>query len=76
MKRQTPWSGYARITCCKDCVAPKRHPGCHDTCKEYFEQKERWEKDKENAKIHSAPTITAYDFTQIGYANDRKYKNK
>jgi hypothetical protein len=24
---------------CKDCVAPKRHPGCHDKCLEYQEQK-------------------------------------
>ena len=25
-------------TCpCKDCVAPKRHSGCHSTCKEYKE---------------------------------------
>ena len=21
--------------CCKNCVAPKRHPGCHDHCEEY-----------------------------------------
>jgi hypothetical protein len=24
---------------CKDCTAPKRHPGCHDKCPEYLEQK-------------------------------------
>lgn len=28
-----------RIQCCRYCVAPKRHPGCHDTCKEYLEEK-------------------------------------
>ena len=22
---------------CKDCVAPKRFPGCHASCKEYLE---------------------------------------
>lgn len=27
------------ITCCKDCVPPKRHGGCHSTCREYIEQK-------------------------------------
>jgi hypothetical protein len=22
---------------CKDCVAPKRHPGCHSACKDYID---------------------------------------
>ena len=26
------------ITCCKDCVPPKRHGGCHSTCPEYIAQ--------------------------------------
>ena len=25
-----------KIKCCKDCVAPKRHPGCHGVCPEYL----------------------------------------
>ena len=31
------------IECCYQCVAPKRHPGCHDRCPEYL--KERKERD-------------------------------
>ena len=27
------------ITCCYGCVAPKRHPGCHDHCPEYNEER-------------------------------------
>ena len=27
------------IKCCKDCVAPKRHPGCHGACQEYLAEK-------------------------------------
>ena len=27
------------ICSCKDCVAPKRYPGCHSVCREYLEQK-------------------------------------
>lgn len=27
------------IKCCKDCVAPKRYPGCHDHCPEYIKEK-------------------------------------
>ena len=32
---------------CKDCTAPKRHPGCHDKCPEYLEQKAKYEEIKE-----------------------------
>lgn len=27
------------IKCCRYCVAPKRHPGCHDRCAEYQGEK-------------------------------------
>lgn len=33
-----------KIKCCKDCVAPKRYPGCHSVCPEYIHEKELWEK--------------------------------
>lgn len=35
------------IWCCKDCVAPKRRPGCHGTCPEYIVQKAEHEKERE-----------------------------
>lgn len=45
------------ITCCKDCVPPKRHRACHDTCPEYLEQKgyvgsikDKKRKDKEDER--------------------------
>lgn len=52
------------IKCCKDCVAPKRHPGCHATCKEYIDEKAQLEKDKEKAKagMERFPRMKAYDF--------------
>lgn len=28
------------ISCCKDCVAPKRHISCHMTCPEYLHERE------------------------------------
>ena len=34
------------ITCCYGCVAPKRHPGCHDHCPEYIEQKAKHDKER------------------------------
>ena len=35
-----------KIKCCKDCVTPKRHPGCHDVCPEYIHEKALWEEEK------------------------------
>ena len=32
------------INCCHYCVAPKRHPGCHDSCPDYAAQKAEHEK--------------------------------
>jgi len=37
----------AIIKSCRYCVAPKRHPGCHDTCPEYQEEKAEYNKCKE-----------------------------
>ena len=27
------------INCCRDCVAPKRHVGCHSDCPDYLKEK-------------------------------------
>ena len=35
------------ISCCHGCMAPKRHPGCHDTCPEYLKEKAEHEIQKE-----------------------------
>lgn len=34
------------IKCCKGCIAPKRHSGCHSKCPEYLKEKEAWEEKK------------------------------
>ena len=34
------------IYSCKGCVAPKRHPGCHDHCAEYLAQKSQHDAQK------------------------------
>jgi hypothetical protein len=35
------------IKCCYGCVAPKRHPGCHATCPDYFRDNEKHQAEKE-----------------------------
>ena len=37
------------ISCCRYCVAPKRHPGCHDRCTEYLEEKAKHDAEKAEA---------------------------
>ena len=34
------------IECCRGCVAPKRHPGCHGHCPEYIAERAEYEKRK------------------------------
>lgn len=34
------------INCCNGCVAPKRHPACHDHCEEYQKEKAEYEERK------------------------------
>ena len=43
------------IYCCRGCVAPKRHPGCHDHCPEYLA--ERAEHDKLKAAADKKKAI-------------------
>ena len=39
--------GNRHFQACHKCVAPKRHPGCHGSCKEYADEKAEYEEIKE-----------------------------
>lgn len=53
------------ITCCKDCVAPKRHVGCHTYCQEYIDEKKKH--DEKKAEIdRKRHTNNAIDDHRIG----------
>ena len=57
------------IKCCKDCVPPKRHIGCHSSCKEYLN--ERMEHDKiKNEYLKHADVEKRLVETEI----DRSYR--
>ena len=43
----------AGIKCCHGCVPPKRHIGCHATCKNYIDEKAQFEKDKKKIKANN-----------------------
>lgn len=60
------------IKCCKDCVPPTRHPGCHAECSKYLKEKAKWEEQK--SKAHKTVVLTKYDFNEIAYINPKRYK--
>lgn len=66
------------ITCCKDCVAPKRHPGCHDYCEEYLKEKEEHERQKEAARKEKLIVngIVGQQLKAINKLRDRRNKFK
>ena len=66
------------IHCCKYCVAPKRHQGCHATCKEYNEEKVQLNKDKNKLRndIKNVPNFSIYDFDEIAYTKHCKSKRR
>jgi len=67
MNEEWRHTGYRTgITCCKDCVAPKRHFKCHETCEEYKNEKAQFEQTKENIKKmkENFHTISEYDFNK------------
>lgn len=47
------------IWCCKDCVAPKRRPGCHGSCPEYLVEKA--EHDKQRIEQANKDSISRRD---------------
>lgn len=60
--------------CCKGCVPPKRHVGCHSECEEYLKDKEELKKRKEQIKMNESISLSNYDFNKIGYSNARRYR--
>lgn len=64
------------IKCCRNCVPPKRHIGCHGTCEQYLKEKAEYEKQKEYARAHKTVMLTNYDFDKIAYANFKRRKRR
>ena len=44
------------IKCCKDCVPPKRYPGCGSNCSEYQAEKDAKRKEREWLKEENKST--------------------
>ena len=66
------------IKCCKDCVSPKRYPGCHSHCPEYIEEKAEYDRLKAAADL-KRDTIQGiirqrYDRVDRAYKRHGNYK--
>lgn len=62
------------IFSCKNCVPPKRHPGCHGTCPEYLGEKETYEFHMEEyRKQHNLSNAI---YAQRGRAVQRAMKHR
>lgn len=49
------------IKCCYGCVAPKRHPGCHDHCPEYLSEKFVHDQQREEANKKKENLLGIYN---------------
>lgn len=65
-----------KIKCCKGCVAPKRHVGCHDTCKDYIKEKQENEAQNKWEKENATYVLKPYDFDEIAYSASKRHKKK
>lgn len=59
------------IKCCKDCVPPKRHPGCHSQCPDYLREKaehEEWKKKKglQGCQLILCPIMSTMKLLMLG----------
>lgn len=50
------------ISCCKGCVTPKRHPGCHGLCQEYRDEKAEY--DRRKAEYYKDDQIRSAIYTE------------
>lgn len=60
------------IQCCKDCVPPKRYPGCHDHCEIYKKAKELHEELKRIDREKSHFSVYAQRQENVLKANKRR----
>ena len=52
----------SRICCCKDCVPPDRHVGCHSSCEKYLKEKQEWNNYKSDLQEHIHKENLIVDF--------------
>ena len=64
------------IKCCRYCVPPERHPGCHGNCKKYLDEKEEWEREKEAERKKRKCRHDIIDIHDTMFSKRRRKKKK
>ena len=65
-----------KIKCCKDCIAPKRYPGCHSVCPEYTHEKELWEKERNAIRDERMICNGLYEQRSRGVRKAQRHKRR
>lgn len=42
-----------KIKCCRDCVPPTRHSGCHGACERYIEERKAYDEEMAQVRAHA-----------------------
>lgn len=64
------------IICCKECVAPKRHHGCHDHCPEYLTEKAKNDERREKEFKANEVSNGLYRQREMAVARSTKKQHK
>lgn len=66
------------ISCCKGCVAPKRHPGCHGSCSDYIREKAEHDAlmEEDYKRRHLNQNLADQKYAAITRATKKKRKRK
>lgn len=59
---------------CRDCVAPKRHPGCHGSCQAYMAEKAEYNRQK--AIVDQRKEVEGGLLAQKLYGVNRAFKDQ
>lgn len=65
-----------KIKCCKDCIAPKRYPGCHSVCPEYIHEKELWENERNTIRNERMIYNRLYEQRRKGVQKAQRHKRR
>lgn len=65
-----------KIKCCKDCVAPKRHPGCHGICTRDIYEKALWEEEKKAIREEHRIRSELYEQRSEGVRKALRHKRR
>lgn len=74
-KKDPWWKDKSKIKCCKDCVPPKRYPGCGSSCEQYKQEKAKDQELKQKARIEKEKmgrAIGRHDFDMTNFKCRRR----